>query len=631
MVQLTNRQHSLIYILRKQILPVKSEQLCQELNISQRTLRYDINDLNSIAKCKFIKSGSTGYYIDESLDVSEIFTDISLTDEEDFNHWIAIKLIDYTDMSIYHLAEDFAISTTTINNLLPQIKSLLKAFNIDLVKHGYDLSIKGSESDKRRFLMHFLYKNGSNDHFYIDFSEQYYDLLTPKFIHELVNRVIERMGVHIGDIYNRNVVLIFSVVLQRIHQGYSIEDINPSFEISPDSMETFFIDEVVKELQEETDVIFSDKELKYLYVSIISLIKGGKYTDDYNSNDPLVLKDMIQGFLKETMEHFELDGDYLSIIDNICNHIFYMIQRIKNNTFFNNDISNSIRHSNPYVYDVALYFALKIEKAFNISIPGSEIGLLALYIGSLIPSNTYSFKAKVVIVCPNYNHIQNLLERAINKAFPSQIEIVDIISGYPALGEKKDYDFIISVLDKHNTLENVVYISPLIGPKETEKIEAKLIQLLKFKESQSLKNCFKKYFSPEYFFYNEPLTDGNDILKMITDKMVKDNIIPKEYYDDVIKREKLISTAFFNRFAVPHSLEVKGQKIMIAYYYSSKPISWFGVNVNTILLLVTKEYDENFSKLYELLFEIMMNNDWSLRLQQCKTYEEMLEFASNIL
>ena len=631
MVQLTNRQHSIIYILRKHILPVKSEQICQELDISQRTLRYDINDLNSIAKCKFIKSGSAGYYIDETIDISKIFGDIHLSDEVDFNHWIAIKLIDYTDMSIYHLAEDFSVSVTTINNLLPKIKEILKVFNLTLTKHGYDLSVKGTEADKRRFLMHFLYQNGSNDHFYADFSEQYYDLLTPDFIHDIVNRVIDRIGVHIGDIYNRNIVLIFSVVLQRIHQGYSIEELPSPFSINPDSMEVFFIDEVVKEIEEDTDVKFSDKELNYLYVSITSLIKGAKYSDEYNSNNPTKLNDTIELFLKETMQHFDLNENYQPIIDNICNHIFYMIQRIQNNTFFNNDISNSIRHSNPYVYDVALYFALKIEKAFDISIPGSEIGLLALYIGSLIPSNTYCFKAKVVIVCPNYNHIQNLLERAINKAFPSQIEIVDIISGYPALDNKKDYDFIISVLDKHNTLENVVYISPLIGPKETEKIETKLIQLLKFKESQNLKNCFKKYFSPEYFFYNESLTDGNEILKVITDKMVNDNIISREYYDDVIKREKLVSTAFFNRFAVPHSLEVKGKKTMIAYYYSSKPISWFGVNVNTILLLVTKEYDENFSKLYELLFEIMTNNDWSLRLQQCKTYEEMLDFASNIL
>ncbi len=87
-------------------------------------------------------------------------------------------------------------------------------------------------------------------------------------------------------------------------------------------------------------------------------------------------------------------------------------------------------------------------------------------------------------------------------------------------------------------------------------------------------------------------------------------------------------TAFFNRFALPHSLEAEGLKKKVAYYYSENPIEWYGSKVNLVIMFVTTKYDEEFSTVFDLIFEVLLDNNLYHQLTSCDVFEKVIDFLS---
>ena len=143
-----------------------------------------------------------------------------------------------------------------------------------------------------------------------------------------------------------------------------------------------------------------------------------------------------------------------------------------------------------------------------------------------------------------------------------------------------------------------------------------------------MKNQIAQYFDSELFYYNHGLTNAEDILKFLTQKMIDLNYVSYTFLASVYKREQFASTAFFNRYAIPHALDVNALQTKIAYYYSKEPIDWFGEKVNLVLLLASKEYDEKFSHIYNTLADILMDNELFDEMVTSETFEAFIDYIT---
>jgi mannitol/fructose-specific phosphotransferase system IIA component (Ntr-type) len=276
--------------------------------------------------------------------------------------------------------------------------------------------------------------------------------------------------------------------------------------------------------------------------------------------------------------------------------------------------------------------AYLIQIEFKIEIPDEEIGFLAIYFGSvIINSIDYSNTYDIICVCPKYNDLREQIEMQIVSMFNKRINIVKYVSSYSQISGNDKYDFIVSVISNSYTFKNIVYVSPVIGPWEYQKINAMIIECEKRRQKEEIKSLILKYFQPDLFFYNEPYLEDMEIMHFLHKKMKEKGIVEDDFLNYVLKREELASTAFFNKFAIPHAINANAKETKVAYYYSSKPINWFGSEVNLVLLMATKQYDQKFIRLYELIFEILMNKELYFKLLKCSSYEKMVDFISNQL
>ena len=632
-MEISARQYKIIQILRENVVPVSGELLCHRLGVSARTLRYEISSLNSLAGCRFIRSGSQGYYINAELDSSDIFDSIQIVDFENGINWMCIKILDKGELSVYDLEEYFSKSTSAILNALPGIEKLMRRFDLKLVKKGQRLRVEGRESDQRRLIMHSFFFNGGVDDSFEEDTDRYFHLLVPDVIHDLVDEVLEQQNIQIDDIYRRNVVLIIAVTLERIRQRHPIE-MTPVFPEGSLETEKRFIDEVLEKAGKLAAIEISDDERRFLYQSVLALIRmderraGGSYIGGRGEEE---FRKVLTEILNDTFAHFHIQCEYQGIIDSFVLHVFYLIVRYRTNSFFRNDITSSLRHSHPFVYEVSVYLASRLEEEFQIRVPHEEIGLLAIYLGPVMTQGQEDASSHVILVCPDYNGVREMIRQKLLLFFGAQINIVREVASYYQIGPEEEYDFVISVLGKQKTLKDVVYISPLMGQREFEKIEARLPAIAKRKEIEDIDQCFRRYLTKEHFFYGSSFETGLQVLEFLDEGLRRENIVPEDYLADVLRREKLSSTAFFNQVAVPHALEVKAKATCLVYYCSEKPIDWFGTPVHLVLLIANRGYDREFSRLFEILYEIIVNGELLYRIQKCRTYDQLMDFLLSLV
>lgn len=72
--------------------------------------------------------------------------------------------------------------------------------------------------------------------------------------------------------------------------------------------------------------------------------------------------------------------------------------------------------------------------------------------------------------------------------------------------------------------------------------------------------------------------------KYISSRLIKLDYVDSSFFEEVLKREQLSSTAFGN-FAIPHSMKMKAMKTGIDVVITRNPIAWDKYPVNLVLMI----------------------------------------------
>lgn len=633
-MNLTVRQYQIIRLLKENISALSGNQLCSELDVSSRTLRYEISRINKYLGCDLIRSSREGYSIDASLDLSTIFNDIRLNDYLYIVKSVVILCLEEKDLSVYDIEDQCFVSKPVITNMLHLILHQMNKFDLQLYRTGDFISVKGTEFNKRRYLINLLFSETFDESTFCPESKNYFTGFELSDLQELVTSTIEDIGIHINDVYLKHIVNCTAVSLQRIMNGHITEKHAAAVVNFGEEHEAYLF------LTSLLDKVFHKYKVKVLeedFRSMLCFYVGSFRDTNANPLRMTILNNKefeitIRRIMDRTLKQFNLHANYEPFFDRLLLHVYFLLLRAKTSSFVKNDITSTLKQTNPFIYDVSVFMAYLIQMEFKIEIPDEEIGFLAIYFGSVIINTiNYSNSYTVICVCPNYNNLREQIEAQLLSMFNKRINIVKYVSSYSHISDDDTYDFIISVISNSYTFKNIVYVSPVIGPWEYQKINAMIIECEKKRQKEEIKALVLKYFQPDLFFYNEPYLKDMEIMQFLHSRMKDKGIVEDDFLDYVLKREELASTAFFNKFAIPHAINANARDTKVAYYYSDKPIRWFGSDVNLVLLMATKQYDKNFIRLYELIFAILMDKELYCKLLKCNSYEKMVDFISNQL
>lgn len=97
---------------------------------------------------------------------------------------------------------------------------------------------------------------------------------------------------------------------------------------------------------------------------------------------------------------------------------------------------------------------------------------------------------------------------------------------------------------------------------------------------------FADFFSKDLFYVRDDFDDKYSLLDFLSNEMIKCGIANEHFTDSVIQREKLSSTSFGAKYAIPHAIELNSNKTMVSVLVSHKGIQWDQDNIVYIVLMI---------------------------------------------
>lgn len=634
-MSLNLRQQKILKLLSQKDEWTKGKELAEILKITSRTIRSDINGINCIEGEPLILSSKEGYKLIKNKAYTKyIKSDSVPISSIDRVYYILNKLLSHNELfDIYDIADEIFVSTSTLENDLKKLKEILENHKLSLEKKSNKICIKGNEKDKRRLFSTILYKETNN---FLDLKN--YQRFFSKFdlyeIKSITTDSFNKYHIYVNEYSIISLALHIAITLERIAHNCFLNDKEHNYIKLNNHKIT---ESIVTTLEKKYDLKFPKLELCYL-----DFILNSRATLSYSDINMYNLKDFVDKYYIDLVDdillkikqvyHIDINGEEFFV--KFVVHVQSMINRAEKKIYTKNPLNKSLKLTYPFIFDLSVFVANEIMKRTNIKIADDEIGYIAIHIGTVIEKNKLTTnKIKTAIVCPKYHDIHLTIIEKLRNKYCDFIEITNIITTIDYSIENLMEELVISITELNNIYDiPSVKINPFLTDSDYEKIDKQIKQINKQRHINVIKSYVINYFDKDLFFTDKQFEDEFEAIKFLGQKLLDKKLVNDDFIDSVIQREKLSSTCFENKFAIPHAIKMNSKKTVISVLITPKPILWKDSNINFILLIAINENDrKDFSKLYESLISILCNEKNVKLLIESSDCDEFIDCLTNLV
>lgn len=118
---------------------MSSNSLCTLLNISPRTLRYEIKTINTMSNDRIISSSRDGYQVEQNESAEDLFQNFKINDYLNITKAVSLALLIHDTVSVYDMAEEYYVSESTIFNIIKQLNDKFESSGLKIQSEEIEL------------------------------------------------------------------------------------------------------------------------------------------------------------------------------------------------------------------------------------------------------------------------------------------------------------------------------------------------------------------------------------------------------------------------------------------------------------------------------------------------------------
>lgn len=636
---IVNKKEKLIQMLLKEQ-PLTSSVLSNQLDVSIRTVKnyiYQINDEYP----ETIISSRLGYSInkDHAYDVlRDLLSEekgIPQTSKERIVFLLNKLLKSHQDdlFNIYDISDELYISPSTIRNELKKVKRKLNKYDIELILKGDSFKIDGLEKNKRKMLSSILYEESDIHFLNLDTLQQSFRNINIDLIKSIILSEFQKYHYFINDYSLSNLVLHLALSIERIRDDNHYIQNNQT--INEDLIEYKLAKDLAFQLENYFQITFSKAEVFEMTLLIASRASSFNYrTMKISDLEEFVGKDcldLVYSLVDDIKSLYSIDLSDPEFLMRFTLHIYNLIIRSHNNYLSKNPLTKEIKTSYPLIYDMSVTIAKIIIEKTNVHINDDEIAYITFHIGSILETQkSFATKLPIAIFCPNYYDLSYKLIDSIQQYFSNDVIISHVFTNENDLLLIHNIDLIITTVPLNVILETPVFeIKMFLSNQDRYKLSEKIKEININKQKNELRKYLTQLIIPDLFERKEDFKNKNECLSIMVNKLVENKYVEISFYDEIIKREQLSSTAFGN-FAIPHSMKMNAYKTGINVMITRKPIKWDNHSVNLVLMMCFNKNERYiFNNIYDIITTILSESDNVKRIVSSKTYDEFIDNIVN--
>lgn len=613
MKEFGKRQIDILQSLYKEEI-MTSNALANKLRVSSKTIRNEIKEINQSfsTPCILMQKGS-GFTLDKDHAVcATLFEEENL--ELNRNFEVLKVLLSKGKVNFYELADSLYISETTLQKSIHELNEIIAKRNLDIEikRKNNNLYFDGNEEARRHastyFLMHEINEYNFDLNNYMHFFKAF-DLSSLK---QYILLFQQTHQVKMKDFEIISFVMHVAIMIERILQGNEVSVVKGA---KPDVEHVNLATQFAQGLHSVIPVSLSEKELLYL-----SCLFAGKLPV-IESQELEEMRSFVEDILQQIQQNYEVNlYEDLEFYNNFLIHLMGLKNRIDNQTFLNNPLMQDIKRHFPLVYDISVFIAMKIQEKYTTSLLEDEIGYITLHLMGALERMHKSSCRKIVILSPLGEAGNGYLRSKLSHIHELQIEICDILSIFDTKKIASYHpDLIVSFVKGIKEDAIPVYTCDgLLQEQDIEKIHLLLNKQGSIDEGQA-------FFNKDLFFSDLDVNSKEEAIHFLCDSLYTQGYVDKDYEEYVVKREQTAPTAYGNLFAIPHPIEKKANKNMVAVAILRKAVEWNEQKVKLVFLFsLSKKRSDAFDTLFEQLVGLLNDENKVKQLIKMNTFEQFI-------
>ncbi|MBX9974494.1 BglG family transcription antiterminator [Cytobacillus firmus] len=478
---------------------VSPQELMEELQVSKRTVYYDVEKINSWLKdqgldeLKYVRAA--GFFLDEEekQQIKQRLHSFDKAASYEFSRkermaWTAILILT-REKTIYlqDLMDKLGVSRSTLLADIKELKKQLNQFQVQLNFHkpsGY--YIAGEEQDKRKMLIYCLTQvltnRGWNDLLSeVQLTIQDTPGLSPEMflrtdletIYEILNESESFSGVHYTDEVMETLSAHLFMLIKRFNQGKYIKMDSVEKQVIKETKEYSAAQFICRKIESGFQLEVPDDEACYLATYLLGAKISDYDTHELENQDLDILKSMavrmVDDFQKYACVFFQ---NRKELERNLLIHLKPAYFRIKYGIELENPLSRSVQESYQDLFILTKKVVHHFEYVLGKKVSDDEVAYIAMHFGGWIDKEGVRVEArkKAAVVCASGIGTSRILQKQIEDLMP----FVDVANVYTVREYEKaslaDLDFVISTTPVSRKKVPVFIVNPILNPSEKESL-----------------------------------------------------------------------------------------------------------------------------------------------------------------
>jgi lichenan operon transcriptional antiterminator len=483
-------------------------------------------------------------------------------------------------ISLYDLADELYISSSLLRNIIRSLKETAQQYHLNLENsHQNGYRITGNEIDIR----HCLTSECKDD------SDMSSVLIGAKFndsqissVSSIITKSLQYYGISLIDKGISALALHIMIAINRIKTNNTVSLANEfSLLQLKGSPEYFVANRINRDLEKILDISLPENELLYLTLHINGKQRfyGHQKLQFKASEEDIIFYNR---FLRNIYKYSDVDffeDDELRM--TLLNHIIPFRNRVKNNLQITKSELNTIKNEFPYAYELALYGLSMFAEG---QIAPAEISYFALHLELCLEKNRQSeAQYNIGILCQEVDSVYHIasfkLDRDLHDLIRSLsfIKVSDLERIRSASSDT--FDLMLNLTDLSIDLPiKTLSISNFITVDEMKMIRSTLTGLSSERKITHL--C-----SPSLFMQLTNCHNKEEAISEMIKQVSKTVLLPADFKNKVLAREKIGPTEFDNQIAIPHPLNTDDVPDFLAIAVLHSPIIWDRKPISLIFMI----------------------------------------------
>ncbi|MDW2796119.1 BglG family transcription antiterminator [Clostridium boliviensis] len=536
------------------------------------------------------------------------------TSEERVQYLLEYLINRGTYVKLEELSESLFISKRTLTEDLKEVEQFLKKFNIRIIrKPNYGIRLEGKEFDTRLCIASFSGKRLHKGNESMD------------EIAAIVSLVLKENDFLITGAAYQNLVVHLYIAISRIMECHYVPMPEGLLDNPKERYEYHIAETIAAKLEERFHLSFPENEILYIAIHL-----AGKkmFLQEAGSGENVIItqeiSDLVTAMLERVYDLFKFDfRSDLELRMILSQHLVPLSVRIRFDMDMKNPMLRDVKEKFCLSYTMACNAVTVLNEHFKVSLSEDEVAYFAFAFALALERKKTEIKKKnIILVCSSGRGSAQLLQYKYKNSFKDYIDDIiacDVGSLYKMDFSRYDYIFTTVPITLSVPLP-ILEVEYFLGDEDIVNVK----KVLCAQKSFSVRNYYKRaLFLPHLNFRTK-----TDVLRFMCQFVIEKKNLPEEFYESVLRRERVAKTAFGNQVAMPHAYKAMSSETFVCVGILDEPVEWGDQKIRAVFLVCIADKDHTSAELqhfYQLTASFLLSQKQIQELVKKQDYDAFIK------